>query len=149
LGSPQGDLSHDITRPPLPTQKALKFYEHPPETPHKDTELIPFPAFEGVDPAGADEPRTTIVQARTLELAKANEALRKCLDGLSSVLEMDNVLGQLLAGMSRQLGAVSSTLRIRNPEQNTLPLQLVLPRWPSDVPGRSKISRKVEERVAG
>jgi signal transduction histidine kinase len=125
LGSPQRDLSHDITRPPLRTQKALKFYEHPPETPHKDTELIPFRAFEGVDPASADEPRTTIVQARTLELAKADEALRKCLDGLSSVLEMDNVLGQLLAGMSRQLGAVSSTLRIRNPEQNTLPLELV------------------------
>jgi hypothetical protein len=59
------------------------------------------------------------------ELAKANEVLRECLDGLASVPELDGFLGQLMAAMTRQLGAVSSTLRVRNFEQNTLPLEFV------------------------
>ena len=61
----------------------------------------------------------------TAELTKANEAMRKCLDGLTSVAELDDFLGQMMAAMTRQLGAVSSTLRVRNFEQNTLPLQFV------------------------
>jgi signal transduction histidine kinase len=59
------------------------------------------------------------------ELAKANEVLRECLDGLASVPELDGFLGQVMAAMTRQLGAVSSTLRVRNFEQNTLPLEFV------------------------
>ena len=59
------------------------------------------------------------------ELAKANEVLRQCLDGLASVPELDGFLGQVMAAMTRQLGAVSSTLRVRNFEQNTLPLEFV------------------------
>ena len=39
--------------------------------------------------------------------------------------ELDDFLGQVMAAITRQLGAVSSTLRVRNFEQNTLPLELV------------------------
>jgi signal transduction histidine kinase len=61
----------------------------------------------------------------TTELQRANEAMRKCLDGLTWVTDLDDFLGQLMAAMTRQLGAVASTLRIRNSEQNTLPLEFV------------------------
>jgi signal transduction histidine kinase len=69
--------------------------------------------------------RELFAQQRATELAKANEALRGCLDGLASVPELDEFLGQVMAAITRQLGAVSSTLRVRNFEQNTLPLELV------------------------
>jgi signal transduction histidine kinase len=58
-------------------------------------------------------------------LAKANEALRGCLNALASVPELDEFLGQVMAVITRQLGAVSSTLRMLNLEQNTLTLELV------------------------
>jgi signal transduction histidine kinase len=64
-------------------------------------------------------------QQRATELAKANEALRRCLDALASVPELDEFLGQVMAAITRQLGAVSSTLRMRNFEQNTLKLEFV------------------------
>ncbi len=69
--------------------------------------------------------RELFAQQRAAELAKANEALRGCLDALASVPELDDFLGQVMAAITRQLGAVSSTLRVRNFEQNTLPLELV------------------------
>jgi PAS domain S-box-containing protein len=69
--------------------------------------------------------RETFAQQRATELAKANEALRGCLDALASVLELDDFLGQVMASITRQLGAVASTLRVRNFEQNTLPLELI------------------------
>jgi signal transduction histidine kinase len=69
--------------------------------------------------------RELFAQQRAAELAKANEALRGCLDALASVPELDDFLGQVMATITRQLGAVSSTLRVRNFEQNTLPLELV------------------------
>src|SRR6201987_6341027 len=69
--------------------------------------------------------RELLAQQRATDLAKANEALRGCLDALASVRELDDFLGQVMATMTRQLGAVSSTLRVRNFEQNTLPLELV------------------------
>jgi signal transduction histidine kinase len=62
---------------------------------------------------------------RAAELGKANEALRGSLDALASVQELDDFLGQVIAIMTRQLGAISSTLRVRNFEENTLPLELV------------------------
>jgi signal transduction histidine kinase len=126
-GSPQSNLSHTITRLPLQTQtgKASKFSGPLLEMPQKDIELIPFRSFEDVDPAGVDEPRTTVAQARTSELAKANEALRKCLDGLISVSELDNVLGQVMATSTRQLSASSSALFLRDDDQNFLILNLV------------------------
>ncbi|HTD16406.1 MAG TPA: GAF domain-containing protein [Chthoniobacterales bacterium] len=62
---------------------------------------------------------------RAAELTKANEALRGCLDALASVPELDEFLGQVMAAMTRQLGAASSILRLRNFEQNALTLDLV------------------------
>jgi PAS domain S-box-containing protein len=69
--------------------------------------------------------REIFAKQRATELAKANEALRGCLDALASVPELDEFLGQVMAAITRQLGAASSTLRVRNIEQNTLPLELV------------------------
>jgi predicted ATPase/signal transduction histidine kinase len=69
--------------------------------------------------------RELFAQQRAAELAKANEAFRGCLDALASVPELDDFLGQVMAAITRQLGAVSSTLRVRNFEQNTLPLELI------------------------
>jgi PAS domain S-box-containing protein len=69
--------------------------------------------------------REMFAQQRAIQLGRANEAFRKCLDALASVRELDDFLGQVMATMTRQLGAVSSTLRVRNFEQNTLPLELV------------------------
>jgi PAS domain S-box-containing protein len=69
--------------------------------------------------------RELFAQQRATELAKANEALRGCLDALASVPELDEFLGQVMAAITRQLGAASSTLRLRNFEQNTLRLELV------------------------
>ncbi len=62
---------------------------------------------------------------RAAELGKANEALRACLDALASVPELDEFLGQVMGAMTRQLGAASSVLRLRNFEQNVLTLDLV------------------------
>jgi len=69
--------------------------------------------------------RELFAQQRATELAKANEALRGCLGALASVPELDDFLGQVMAAITRQLGAVSSLLRVRNFEQNTLPVELV------------------------
>jgi PAS domain S-box-containing protein len=69
--------------------------------------------------------RELFAQQRSTQLAKANEALRGCLDALASVPELDDFLGQVMAAITRQLGAVSSLLRVRNFEQNTLPVELV------------------------
>jgi hypothetical protein len=51
--------------------------------------------------------------------------MRRCLDRLTSVAELDDFLGQMLAAMTRQLGAVASTLRLRNFEQSSLTLEFV------------------------
>jgi signal transduction histidine kinase len=115
--------------------------------------------------------RELFAQQRSTQLAKANEALRGCLDALASVPELDDFLGQVMAAITRQLGAVSSTLRVRNFEQNTLPLEIVFQdgrvmtpdeakypeRWQSvsleqfdpDLLGHSAFTRtKDEQRVA-
>jgi two-component system NarL family sensor kinase len=69
--------------------------------------------------------RETFALQRAAELERANEALRGCLDALASVRELDDFLGQVMATMTRQLGAISSTLRVRNFDQNTLQLEFV------------------------
>jgi PAS domain S-box-containing protein len=69
--------------------------------------------------------RELFAQQRATELAKANEALRGCFDALASVPELDEFLGQVMAVITRHLGAVASTLRVLNLKQNTLPLELV------------------------
>jgi predicted ATPase/signal transduction histidine kinase/DNA-binding response OmpR family regulator/HPt (histidine-containing phosphotransfer) domain-containing protein len=58
-------------------------------------------------------------------LANANEALRGCLDALASVPELDDFLGQVMAVITRQLGAVASAFRVVNVEQNTSNLELL------------------------
>ena len=58
-------------------------------------------------------------------LAKANEALRGCLDSLASAPELDDFLGQVMAVITRHLGAVASTLQVLNVEQNVLALELL------------------------
>jgi signal transduction histidine kinase len=69
--------------------------------------------------------RELFAQQRATELAKANEALRSCLDALASVPELDDFLGQVMAAITRQLGAVSSTLRVLNLKQNNLTMELL------------------------
>jgi signal transduction histidine kinase len=69
--------------------------------------------------------RERAAQERAAHLAKANEALRGCLDALASVPELDDFLGQVMAVLTRHLGAVSSTLRVLNLKQNTLTLELL------------------------
>lgn len=69
--------------------------------------------------------REQAARERATELAKANEALLECLDALASVPELDEFLGQVMGAMTRQLGASSSVLRLRNIERNVLTLDLV------------------------
>jgi signal transduction histidine kinase len=69
--------------------------------------------------------RETSARQRTLELAKANQALQGCLDSLASVPELDELLGRVMTAITRQLGAVSSVLRLRDFEQNCLTVDLV------------------------
>jgi signal transduction histidine kinase len=69
--------------------------------------------------------RDRAARRRIAKLTEANEALHGCLDALASVRELDDFLGQVMATITRQLGAVSSTLRVRNFEQDTLPLEYI------------------------
>src|SRR4030081_1491788 len=69
--------------------------------------------------------RELFAQQRAAELGKANEALRGCLDALASVPELDDFLGQVMAVITRHLGAVASTLWMRNYDQNPLTLELL------------------------
>jgi PAS domain S-box-containing protein len=69
--------------------------------------------------------REMLAQQRAIQLAKANAALRECLDALASVPELDEFLGQVMAAITRQLSAASSVLRLRNFDKNVLTLDLV------------------------
>jgi PAS domain S-box-containing protein len=64
-------------------------------------------------------------QQRAIQLGKANEALRGSLDALASVPELDEFIGQVMAAITRQLGAVSSLLRVINPEKKNMTLELL------------------------
>lgn len=75
--------------------------------------------------AGMAREREMFAQQRASELAKANDALRRCLDALASVPELDDFIGQVMAAATRQLGAKSSTLRVLNIEQDTLTVEFV------------------------
>jgi PAS domain S-box-containing protein len=88
------------------------------------TDITALKRAEEIQAAMARE-RELFVQQRATELAKANEVLRGSLDALASVPEMD-FLGQVMAAITRQLDAVSSSLRVLNREQNTLELKLIL-----------------------
>jgi signal transduction histidine kinase len=73
----------------------------------------------------AQEALRIIERQRATHLAKANEALRGCLDTLAEVPELDDFLGQVLASISRYLGAPFSTVRMLNDERNRLTVELV------------------------
>jgi signal transduction histidine kinase len=73
-------------------------------------------------PVGKDALRPLIQLAlesakRAVQLTKANEALRECLDMLASVPELDDFLGQVMVAMTGQLGAVSCMLRVYSAEE--------------------------------
>jgi PAS domain S-box-containing protein len=82
--------------------------------------------------------RERAAQERAAELAKANEALLECLDALASVPELDEFLGQVMASMTRQLGASSSVLRLRNFESNVLTLDIVFQDGRAMTPAEAK-----------
>ncbi|MBV8275119.1 MAG: GAF domain-containing protein, partial [Verrucomicrobia bacterium] len=69
--------------------------------------------------------RETLVHQRAVELAKANQALRGCLDALATVPKLDEFIGQVMAAITRQLGAVSSNLRMLDSEQNRMRVELI------------------------
>jgi signal transduction histidine kinase len=69
--------------------------------------------------------RELFARQRTIELEKANQALRECLDALASVPELDELIGRMMAAITRQLGAASSVLRLRDFEHECLTVELV------------------------
>jgi FixJ family two-component response regulator len=87
--------------------------------------IKPFGDHDLIDAIQQGIERDRLTRRRLAKLTEANEALRRCLDALASVRELDDFLGQVMAAITRQLGAVSSLLRVRNFEQNTLPVELV------------------------
>jgi len=70
--------------------------------------------------------RDMLAQQRATQLATANNALRGCLDALASVPELDDFLGQVMAAITSQLSAVSSTLRLYDFEKRALILEFVV-----------------------
>jgi signal transduction histidine kinase len=69
--------------------------------------------------------RETFAQQRVAQLAKANAALRGSLDELASVPQLDQFIGQVMAAITGQLGAVSSTLSLFGPDDQTMSLELI------------------------
>jgi PAS domain S-box-containing protein len=69
--------------------------------------------------------REMLMRQRAADLAKANEALRSCLDALASVAELDAFIGQVMAAINRHLGAVSSNLRLLTPDQKGMRMELL------------------------
>jgi PAS domain S-box-containing protein len=69
--------------------------------------------------------RETLAQERATQLARANEALRASLDALATVPELDEFIGQVMAAITRQLGAVSSNLRVLNAEGKVMRVELL------------------------
>jgi signal transduction histidine kinase len=69
--------------------------------------------------------REMCTKQRTIELAKANEVLRGCLDALAAVPNLDEYLGQVMAVITRELRGTSSVLRLRDFETNCLTVDLV------------------------
>ena len=59
-------------------------------------------------PAALAREREMFTKRRTIELAKANEALHGCLDALAAVPNLDEFLGQVMAAM--QLGVAQEEL---------------------------------------
>lgn len=69
--------------------------------------------------------RETLAQHSVAQLAKASAALRDSLDQLASVAQLDEFIGQVMAAITGQLGAVSSTLSLLGPADQTMTLKLI------------------------
>jgi len=69
--------------------------------------------------------RNIFAQPGATQLARANEALRGCLNMLASVPEVDDFLGQVMAATTRELKASSSALFLRNDKSKFLTLEVV------------------------
>jgi signal transduction histidine kinase len=69
--------------------------------------------------------REIFSQQRVAQLAKANAALRGSLDELASVPQFDEFIGQVMAAITGQLSAVSSTLSLFRPHDQTMALELI------------------------
>jgi len=69
--------------------------------------------------------REMLMRQRAADLAKANDALRSCLDALASVPELDAFIGQVMGTITRQLGAISSNLRVINADQKAMRMELL------------------------
>jgi signal transduction histidine kinase len=97
-----------------------------PENEFRRDMVRPAPVIQTHRMLGAPRPALeTSQEGRVRKLTRVSEAMRRYLDRLTSVAELDDFLGQMLAAMTRQLGAVASTLRLRNFEQNSLTLEFV------------------------
>jgi signal transduction histidine kinase len=88
--------------------------------------------------------RELSARQRTIELAKANQALQRCLDSLASVPELDELLGQMMTAITRQLGAASSVLRLRDFERNCLTIDLVFQDGRVMTPGEAKYPQTLQ-----
>jgi signal transduction histidine kinase len=69
--------------------------------------------------------RETFAQQRVTQLVKTNAALRGSLDALASVPQLDEFIGQVMAAITGQLGAVSSNLWMFNLDDETFALELI------------------------
>ncbi|HYZ83111.1 MAG TPA: PAS domain S-box protein, partial [Bryobacteraceae bacterium] len=69
--------------------------------------------------------REMLMRQRAADLAKANEALRSCLDALATVPELDAFIGQVMGTITRQLGAISSNLRVISPDRKGMRMDLL------------------------
>jgi signal transduction histidine kinase len=88
--------------------------------------------------------RAKSARQRTTELVKANQALHGCLDALASVPELDEFLAQMMTVITRQLGAVSSVLRLRDFEHNCLSMSLLFQDGRVVSPGEAKYPKILE-----
>jgi signal transduction histidine kinase len=88
--------------------------------------------------------RAKSARQRTIELAKANQALHGCLDALASAPELDEFLGQMMTAITRQLGAVSSVLRLRDFERNCLSVNLVFQNGRVITPSEARYPQTLE-----
>jgi len=69
--------------------------------------------------------REMFAQQRVTQLVKTNAALRGSLDALASVPQLDEFIGQVMAAITGQLGAVSSNLWMFNLDDEAFALELI------------------------
>ena len=106
--------------------------------------IKPFGDQDLIDAIQQGIERDRVTRRRLAKLTEANEALRGCLDALASVPELDEFLGQVMAAITRQLGAASSVLRLCNFEKNVLTLDLVFQDGRVMAPAEAKYPERLQ-----